>query len=391
MAGFTELLDWVTANADTILDDDQNNVMGVGVGTKDGGPITQSDTYCITAFVDQKQTESQLFENNVTTFETAFANSTGATAAELAVDLDVVEVGSSFVAQPGRRVGRALRGLYGGAAPRLDLQKKFDALRMGIGITNPEHSYPTDLAVGTLGFFVTDQQGRLYLVSNNHVIAEENAAQQGDLIVQPGTLDLTDTELGLLDTSAKLGNNLGIARLQAWKDIEFHNPVNRPPPNQVDCALAELDDAARGLDDIARVGKGGRVLGTGALPAGDPVTGAVVGSSRVYKAGRTTGWTEGDITALGVQSNVRYTRGSARFVGQVAISPTVDNDGPFSDEGDSGSAILNCDHEIVALLFAGGPQRTLANPIDTVLSALEDNLGRGVLSVVSQPPGIVQP
>ncbi len=76
---------------------------------------------------------------------------------------------------------------------------------------------------------------------------------------------------------------------------------------------------------------------------------------------------------------MRYDQGLARFRNQIAI--TADNGGPFSD---SGSGIINDEHELVALLFAGGPTRTLANPIVSVLAALQAELDRGQLTVMTR-------
>lgn len=380
MAEFGRLLAWVNENASSVLDDDRNQIMGIGIGRKSGGPIDADDELCLTGFVREKQTESRLSENHIPTFESAVAMAAGMSTSALQLELDVVEVGADFAAQPGLRVARSQRGQYGGIAPKLDLQKRFLDLRTGVGITNPMHGYPNYLSVGTLGLFVTDEDDRFYLISNNHVIAEENAANVGDAIVQPGTLDLTEIELDLLGSLPSLNTNLSIAELRAWKDIQFHGPAGIPF-NEVDCALAELVPNGRSLADIGRVGMGGRIAGIGTVPV-DPNTGAIMGSSRVYKAGRTTGWTEGDITNVAVVSDVTYATGKARFVGQIAITPTSDNQGTFSDGGDSGSAILNADHEVVALLFAGGPARTLANPIDRVLAELEAALSRGSLTIV---------
>jgi hypothetical protein len=251
-----------------------------------------------------------------------------------------------------------------------------------VGITNPVGTYPSVLSVGTLGFFVAAANGRIYLVSNNHVIAEENGANRNDAIVQPGTLDLTATELSLMRTRPQLERRLKIAKLAAWIDLQFHQPANIPL-NEVDCALAEIDAKARGTTELARVGLGGVLRGVASPYKVDSNTGTVTGSTRVFKAGRTTGWTEGNVSALGVFSDVQYTSGVARFHNQLAITATPDNGGSFSDRGDSGSGIVNDDHKLVALLFAGSKTRTLANPIKIVLSNLAAALGTGQLKVVT--------
>lgn len=215
------------------------------------------------------------------------------------------------------------------------------------------------------------------------MLADENAARKGDSVVQPGTLDLTSSELSLMGTLAKLNAQLKIASLSAWVDLAFHASTGIPF-NEVDCAMAELATASgRNVSEIARIGLGGNLNGVAAPFAVDPVTGKLTGSTRVYKAGRTTGWTEGDVTQIAVVSDVKYDAGYARFRNQIGIAASADNSGPFSRSGDSGSAIVDREQELVGLLFAGTDTRTLANPIDLVLNALQTALGRGALSVVT--------
>jgi hypothetical protein len=90
----------------------------------------------------------------------------------------------------------------------------------------------------------------------------------------------------------------------------------------------------------------------------------------VQKYGRTTGHTTSVVTELRISVDVCYVpagpvgcKKSARFVDQIGIG-----DGTFSAGGDSGSLIVDMSNNPVALLFAGSSARTLANPIDLVLS-----------------------
>jgi len=48
-----------------------------------------------------------------------------------------------------------------------------------------------EVTAGTLGCFVTrsDSSGKAMILSNNHVLANENNAKKGDLIIQPGRVD----------------------------------------------------------------------------------------------------------------------------------------------------------------------------------------------------------
>lgn len=380
---FARLVAWLDQHADALLDDPQSNLIGIGIGKKSAGPLTDDSSFCLTGFVERKLPERQIAERGIRPFAAAAAQAAGVPRPEeLDLPIDLVETGSSFRAQIGLTAPAAQRGVYGGLPPTLDLQKRFNALRSGIGITNPHRAYPKSLSVGTLGFFVQDERGKRYLVSNNHVIADENAGKPGDAIVQPGTLDLTQNELSLMGSLAKLNAQLKIAELSAFVPIQFQN-AQGIPFNSVDCAAAALSQSGRDLTGLARVGFGGDVRGVAAPLTVDPVSGLLTGPSRVYKAGRTTGWTEGEVTQINVVTDVTYQAGKARFRDQIGISASPDSDGPFSRPGDSGSAVVSRDQELVGLLFAGSEQRTLANPIQLVLNALKTALGVAQLTVVT--------
>lgn len=131
------------------------------------------------------------------------------------------------------------------------------------------------------------------------------------------------------------------------------------PENLVDCALARPLDAGMFSDDIRGIG-----LISGTKPASLGM--------RVRKTGRTTEYTEGNVTLLNATVNIAYSTlqgpRTARFVGQVITQP-------MSQGGDSGSLIVDvADNRAVGLLFAGSPQATIFNPIDNVLRVLNVTL-----------------
>jgi len=192
---------------------------------------------------------------------------------------------------------------------------------------------------GTLGAIAADSNGQ-YILSNNHVLADEGNLPLGSPIFQPGLLDggnpVTD----------------GIARLTKFI------PISPSAMNHVDCALARVD--APGLVSpvfLPNVGK---------LTSGAPVTPTV--GMKVIKTGRTTGATSGTITDIHVTVSVQYDVGICQFDEQVIV---VGDRGMFSAAGDSGSLIVQSEpKQPTALLFAGSSTHTIANRIDAVLAAL---------------------
>ena len=134
--------------------------------------------------------------------------------------------------------------------------------------------------------------------------------------------------------------------------------------NDVDAGVAEIDSymtfrqgylASRGL--------------TG--PSG--TTTANVGDI-VYKVGRTTGHTEGEVKSVStVVGPVGYGIGLCWFRNSLEIEGVGGT--TFSDSGDSGSAIvLKGTNEIVGLLYAGNGTQTYACPIDEVMRQLSCTL-----------------
>jgi len=130
----------------------------------------------------------------------------------------------------------------------------------------------------------------------------------------------------------------------------------------------------------------GTILDIGTL-SGDTLS-AFVGLA-VKKSGRTTGFTQGSVSAVDVDVSIAYetcagtVTGTATFTDQFRITPAE-----FSDAGDSGSLIVedvSNNPRAVGLLFAGSVSTTIANRIQNVLSA---PWGVGTLSMVGQtgPP-----
>ena len=193
-----------------------------------------------------------------------------------------------------------------------------------------------ECSAGTIACRVTDGSN-VYALSNNHVFALENTAPLGSEVLQPG----------MYDTPCVYYSANVIGTLYNYVPISFSSN------NTIDAAIAKTD--------VGQVGTATPPDGYG-TPRSTPVAAAL--GMLVQKRGRTTGRTLGEITGINVSVRVQYSRGVARFVNQILISP-----GGFSAAGDSGSLIVTqADNSPVGLLFAGSSSVTIANRIDLVLA-----------------------
>ena len=196
------------------------------------------------------------------------------------------------------------------------------------------------VTAGTLGCVVSDRGDRLIL-SNNHVLANENRGAEGDPILQPGRFDGGKPEK---DTLARL---------------ETYVALDPEEANLVDCALARPYDPADVTEDVLGIGR----LRGSREPELD---------ERVRKSGRTTRLTGGTVVDAGATLRVGYATGTYLFRDQMIV---VGERGAFSAGGDSGSAIVGADGKAVGLLFAGSPFFTVANKFVHVEKAFGVRVG----------------
>jgi hypothetical protein len=247
------------------------------------------------------------------------------------------------------RAARANRGVVAAAVTPW-YRKNTRPLSIGASVGH------VDVTAGTIGAFV--KRGKAaYLLSNNHVLANEDQAKAGDRILQRAAYD------GGRQPSER------VARLRYWIRLK------KTGANAVDAAIAEIDegiayDAARLRGLVKAADRTLAGVGPALVDEGDAV----------FKIGRTTGATAGRITAFDLDNViVNYEIGNLRFDGQIEIEGA--GSAPFSDGGDSGSLIVNARMEAAALLFAGGDSGgsnglglTYANPIQRVLTDLKATL-----------------
>jgi hypothetical protein len=192
---------------------------------------------------------------------------------------------------------------------------------------------------------------KYYILSNNHVLANSNAAFLGDPILQPGPFD------GGTNPADR------IATLSRFVPITFDPPVPRAQHNNlVDAAVAEGQ-----FHDLDR-----EIYWIGSVRGWRRKANVTVGTL-VKKTGRTTNFTIGRITAINATIDVGYGGGKvARFKDQIVTTN-------MSAGGDSGSLVTTLDNIAVGLLFAGSSVAMIANQIENVRSLLRVEVAEQIL------------
>ncbi|MBC8357013.1 MAG: hypothetical protein H8E66_34005 [Planctomycetes bacterium] len=225
---------------------------------------------------------------------------------------------------------------------------------IGVSVGSPS------ITAGTLGCRITitdfsQEQPTVehFILSNNHVLADENFGIPVDtLILQPGPFDggtSPEDSIGLLFDYVPL-----------ILDDSSHNVV----------------DAAIAITTIGETGVATPPEGYG-VPQVEPLE-AFVGL-KLQKYGRTTRHTRGAVDAINATVRVQYSTGIGLFVDQIIIKGSK---GKFSDGGDSGSLIVSDPSKYpVGLLFAGNKRVTIANRIRSVLDAFS-NVGSNVIAEI---------
>jgi len=230
---------------------------------------------------------------------------------------------------------------------------------IGVSVGHPA------ITAGTIGARTTNGSD-VFALSNNHVLANANAASPGDATLQPGTYD---------GGSAAAGDEIGT--LYDFEPIRFCEfPF-------LLCTQTNLFDAAIALSTTGELGFATPAGEFGSAPgygAPSPVIHAAYGDPSVLgdedlsqlqqlavqKYGRTTGLTHGSIDTIQLTVDICYDPACdfvARFDDQLSIP------GGFSGPGDSGSLVVTDDalRQPVALLFAGSDTQTIVSRIDRVL------------------------
>lgn len=219
---------------------------------------------------------------------------------------------------------------------------------MGVsGGNSKDFAYPYCCS-GTLGALVQDSFGTMYMLSNKHVFAGDQAASENDPdVAEPGQ---EINQPGLIDVNCDDIPADYVGYLTTWCEDNLN----------IDCSIAEIIPGT--------VDPSGTIYEIGVISAA--TMDAYVGLE-VKKSGRTSGLTRGTVSAINGAFNVGGSDecgGEATteyFTGQIVVSGRK-----FLLGGDSGSLLVedvSTDPRAVGLLFAGSNTTGIANPIDDVL------------------------
>jgi hypothetical protein len=199
-----------------------------------------------------------------------------------------------------------------------------------------------EISAGTFGITALDDISlNDVMLSNWHVMAGNNP-NEGDEIIQPGGLDSGTT------------NDI-VGELDRWLIA-----------NEFDLAIAQLTTHRDHIySNVAEIGN--------CIGIAHPVM-----SETVRKSGRTTGLTQGTVIGIDVDDTVDY--------GDLGGNRTVEHqilvDG-HSLPGDSGSAVINSQNEVIGVLFAGDSNIYLANNIMAVNEEFRITPGYSTIDLIA--------
>lgn len=333
-----------------------SNVHAVGVGRKlvNGKP---TDTMAVRIYVVQKFAESAIPPRDLLP-----ARLDG-------IPCDIVESPPAFIQKnPGKGGTKTARKTSVKAAPAAageragedasvaaagnctdDRRKRQRPIVGGISVAH------RDVTAGTIAYFCRstrhgDNPNHVFILSNNHVLANVNEAAEGDDVFQPGPADGGTAS----DHAAELHR---FVRMRLGGDV----------PNRVDAAIARL---------LPGVNHNLSLCGIGSVTGTD----RAIEEMRVRKHGRTTGLTDGVVTDDAIDSIVGMDHSDpsvvALFQNQMRIERTGSST-VFGLGGDSGSLVVSSDNRRAVGLYFAGPESGLyglANHISDVLDQLQIEL-----------------
>jgi hypothetical protein len=323
-------------------------------------------TYCTATYTAPRV----LPPGSPSVFMVALAAGNPRSVAALHILLNGSGFSSSGLQNQAAQTGYVEMGSSGGNA------NDYDSKKDGSG-----HEYVNDCCGGTLGALVADRNGDLYILSNNHVLAESDQARSGDTVVQPALVDL--------NCNPQSGRTVGALR--------YVVPLQSKQTN-VDAALAAATPTVDGTGAILQLGPSINGVLTPAAPAagaGEALTAGLLNQLRVVKSGRTTGLTCSTVNTVNLSVQVDYYYDCAEtqpyytktYVNQIGMPGAS-----FADSGDSGALVMDAANaQPVGLFFASGVDDSnhgfsVANPIQDVLNELGQKADGQELQIAGGAP-----
>jgi hypothetical protein len=188
-----------------------------------------------------------------------------------------------------------------------------------------------------------------YLLSCNHVLANENSATGPDQQDQPGRVDVS------------CGTSGAVGKLHAWNFINHAKNTT----NYYDAALAECNPGLSGGWSPAMMSNASKspyLLSY--IPTNSPVAPSL--GMVIKKTGRTSGYNTATIAGINVTITIAYTNFTAVFIDQIYVAS-----GSYIQAGDSGSmSVVNSgvsnNNDPVGLNFAGSSTSGFMNRMDHI-------------------------
>lgn len=320
-----------TRSVRTVVASAGRNVHGVGIGYKVVNGVTTKDP-CVRLYVVQKVAASLLTERDILPKQID------------GILTDVIQSSPAFLMA--KKDSKPSKKKQSKAVCSSNRRKRQRPVMAGISAAHYE------VTAGTISCFCRstragDDPAKIYVMGNNHVLADVNKAQPGDDLYQPGPADGGKST----DHFAEL---FRFAKIQ----------VDGSKPNRVDAAIGELLPNIKYDPRICTIGK---IAGINKAKDG----------MKVCKHGRTTGYTEGMITDVSYDALIGMDHLDASKVAFFEDQMRIEKAAPYSsfgEGGDSGSLVVNkSNHKAVGLYFAGPESGVygVANHIDDVLKELE--------------------
>jgi hypothetical protein len=219
-------------------------------------------------------------------------------------------------------------------------RRRVRPIEPGLSISGPNGT------AGTLGCFVRDKQGKVYLLTLDHAL-QADGVSIGEPVIQPGRIDGGDVKHDEVAVVTRLV------------------PLPCDPPNACAAVLAEL-----------QVGWKPELSLAGKVVPGDAKVG-----DEVLLLGRTSPLSRGRVTGMGVTLRIRFGSKGLREAVCHNLIAIQGVDGAFSRAGDSGGPVLTRDGRLIGLLHAGSQETGYAVPIKPILADF------GVELVTTRPKG----